>query len=224
MEADLAQVGLLRLALRHRRVREAVVQVAREVELAAFGDALRVRDRLRHVAKERRHLGRRAQVELRVRAALAVRAVQAGAVLDRDEHVLQAVALLPVVVDVARRDDACADVLRQVGERAVAAVVPVDEVVLQLDEEVVLAEPLGVAPGHFLRLAIAPGSDERRHLAVPAAGERDQPLRVPREDVRLDARRTAFVVEVGVRQQAAEVGVAALRLAEERQVVARSRA
>ncbi len=110
---------------------------------------------------------------LGVLAALAVAGVQGRSVLDGDEDVLEAVALPRVVVDVAGGDDADLEVLRQVGEGAVAASVAVDEVVLELDEEVAGAEPAQVAAGGLLRLAVAALGDERGHLAAAAAGEGD---------------------------------------------------
>ena len=62
--------------------------------------------------------------------------IERRAVLDRDEHVLEPVAVARVVVDVARRDDAQLQVLRQLGQSPVAADIAVDEVVLELEEEV----------------------------------------------------------------------------------------
>ena len=60
--------------------------------------------------------------------------------------------------------------------------------------------------------------DEAGHLALPTAGERDQPLGMGGQHLRLHARLAPLVVQVGVAEQTAEVGVAALRLAEKGQV------
>ncbi len=70
------------------------------------------------------------------------------------------------------------------------------------------------------RLPVAALGDKRRHLAAPAAGEGDEPLGVLGEGFRLDAGPAALVVQMGVGEEAAEVGVAPLALAEEGQVVA----
>jgi hypothetical protein len=139
---------------------------------------------------------------------------------DGDEDVLEAVALPHVVVDVARGDGADPQVLGQVGQGTVAAGVAVHQVVLKLDEVVVGAEPLQVAASGLLRLPIAALGGQRRHLAPAAAGEGDEAVRVLREHLWLDARPAALVVQVGVGEEAAEVGVAPLRLTEEGQVVA----
>ena len=213
-------MGVLRLALRHWVVGEAVVQVAGQVELTALGDADRVGYRFRVIAEQLGHLFRRLQVVLGVLAALAVGGVQGRAVLDGHQHVLEAVALPYVAVDVAGGDGAQAQVLRQVGQGAVAAGIAVDEVVLELNEEVGGAEPLEVAAGGLLGLAVAALRDERRHLAPVAAGEGDEPLGVLGEGFRLDAGPAALVAQMGVGEETTEVGVAALGLAEEGQVVA----
>ncbi len=144
--------------------------------------------------------------------------VERRPVLDRHQHVLETMSLSRVVVDVSRRDDAQLQVLCQFHQHPVAPDVPVDEVVLELDEEIAVAEPVRVSPRGRFRLTVLPRGDQRRHLAKAAAGEHDEPLRVPREDVQFDARLPSLVLQVGVGQQAAEVGVAPLRLAEQRQV------
>ena len=100
-------------------------------------------------------------------------------------------------------------------QRPVALAVAVDQVVLQLDEEVLPAERLDVASRRLLRLAIAPGGDQRRHLALLAAGEGDEPLAVPGQRLEVERRLAALARGVGVREEEAEVGVAPLRLAEE---------
>ena len=148
-----------------------------------------------------------------------MRGVEARAVLDRDEHVLEPVPLLPVVVHIASRDDTETEVLREVGEVAVAPRVAIDEVVLQLEEEVAVAKGPGVAPCRRLGLPVLPLRHQRRHLTAATAGERDQPLRMAGQRIQLNARLAPFVIQVRVREQATEVGVATLVLAEERQVV-----
>ena len=65
----------------------------------------------------------------------AVCAVERRAVLDRDEHVLEPVALGTVVVDVARRDDAEPEAARESSERLVSGRISSDGIVLQLYED-----------------------------------------------------------------------------------------
>src|SRR3990172_3416424 len=127
--AEPAQVGVRRLALRpfdsaqdrHGAVGEAVVQVAREVELASLGDSQRVGEGLRVLCEQLRHLLGRLQVVLGVLSAQAVGGVQGRAVPDGDKHILEPVPLPRVVVDVAGGDDADAQVRGQLGQGAVAA-------------------------------------------------------------------------------------------------------
>jgi hypothetical protein len=123
-------------------------------------------------------------------------------------------------VDVPRRDRAQLLVICQLGQRPVPADIAVYEVVLKLDEEILGAKPFCISPRCHFRLAMLPRRDQRWHLAATAAGERDQPFGMMCEHLQFDARLAAIVVEMGVREQPAKVGVPAGRLAKERQVVA----
>jgi hypothetical protein len=96
----------------------------------------------------------------------------------------------------------------------------VHQVLLELDEEALPPEDVGVAAGGGLCFLAAPLGHQRRHLAPPAAGERDEALSASGERLRLDAGLAPLMIEVGVGEEAAEVGIAPLRLAEESEVVA----
>jgi hypothetical protein len=140
-------------------------------------------------------------------------------VLDRYQHILEAMAPAGVVMDVACRHDAQLEVICQLGEHPVPADIAVNEVVLQLDEKVSGAESLCVPPRGRLCSPVPARRHQGCYLAVAAAREGNQPLCMPSEDLWLDARLPALMIEVRVRQQAAEVGVAAGRLAEESKVM-----
>jgi hypothetical protein len=79
-------------------------------------------------------------MEERVRAPVPVRAVERGAVPDRDEHVLEAVLLRAVIVDVAGRHDRNAHAVGERAERSQPRAVPLHAIVLELDEDVLRAE------------------------------------------------------------------------------------
>ena len=208
--------------------RQRVAHVLREVERAAPRDAHRVGGGVGVVAGEALGLQRRrAQEELRVGTALAVALVQRQAVLDRDQHVLQAVPVALVVVHVARAHHPHARRRRQTHERAVARAVVEHQVVLQLDEDVVRAEPLDQALEFGGRVAQPAGLGQAGDAARATAAKHDQPLAVRRQLLdgqagvqpsRLFARVALLLQAERQAGEAAEVGVAALILGQQGEV------
>ena len=136
---------------------------------------------------------------------------------DGDQYVLQPVPRLLVVMDVVRRDDRQVQIPCQFDEPAVARPVPVDQVLLQLDKEVVSTEQLQVA------LCGCAGADnvgvcEPGYFAIAAARERDQPLCVSFERYGIERRLAPRALQVRDREQSAQVRIAAWRLREQREV------
>jgi hypothetical protein len=173
----------------------------RQVEPAAIGDADAVGQGLRPLGEEDGHLQRRLQVVLGVLAAQGVGGVERRAVADGDQHVLESMALPQVVVDVVGGDVAQAEPLGQLHQRPVAGLISVDKVVLELDPVAVLPEDSQVVTGRRLRLSILPLGDQRRHLALLAAGEGDESLAVSGERLEVQRRLAALVRQVSVGEQ-----------------------
>src|SRR2546421_12037636 len=97
---------------------------------------------------------------------------------NRHHHVLQAVTLSLVVVDVVSRDVTQSVLAREIDETPAALRIAVDEVLLQLDVEVLAPEPRDIACERLLSPAHVAVRDERGHFAAFAAGERDEAARV----------------------------------------------
>src|SRR5215207_4786906 len=114
-------------------------------------------------------------------------AIQGGAVANGDQHVLKAVSLLTVIVDVAGGDRSQTGVCGEAAERGNAAGIAEDEVVLQLDGDIVRAEPLDILIEEVAGGAPAAIVDQARERAAPAAGEQNQSLRVFREQGGIEA-------------------------------------
>ncbi len=148
-----------------------------------------------------------------------VRAVERGPLSDRDQHVVQPVPLAPVVVDVARRDDGEAHGIGEVREGPRPRVIAPDVVALELDEEPLGAEhraaALGEPPGRDRPVAL----EHPRQEAVSASREHEQPTvsRFQRREVesRVAAIRAS---QMGLGDQAAQIGVPFRRLGEQRHV------
>ena len=149
-----------------------------------------------------------------IAAALALAAVERGAVLDRDERVLQLGATLVVRVHVAGRDGRHAERLGELVQRVVAPRVAALVRTLQLDVE--RAGKRAREPRRRVRV------DDAEPLPR-AAGQRNEPLGMLGEDVDARPGRQQLALPAGqpgarvrVGEDAAEVRVAPLRLAEQR--------
>ena len=223
LEARPAQLGE---GLRGRRavgavkVWKPVAEIPREIERpTALRQHQRGGDSFRTVTKQFRDLARRSQEKLAIGAPDLVRAVEGGAVADRDQHVVQPVPRACVIVRVARRHDAEARVPRQRDQGAGEGQVAPHVVPLQLDVEALRAEhrptPLGEGPGR----PPPPMPERPRQQAVAAAGEDDEPRVALLEGGEVEPR----VAPVGAPEmrrgeQAAEVGVAFGGFGEQRDV------
>ncbi len=142
--AELLQVAVRRVALRHVGVGQGVAQVGAEVELAHLRDAPGVGDSFGAVAKDLLYLCGRFQEEMMIGADEAQGLVDGGVVAGGHQRVLQPVAFRRVVVDIVGRHDGRANLAGQNGQVAVAPGVPVQEVLLKLHEHRVYAEPFPV--------------------------------------------------------------------------------
>jgi hypothetical protein len=71
--------------------------------------------------------------------------IQGRAVADGNQHVLKAPPCLAMIVDIAGGDCPQTGVCREARERGNTAGITEDEIVLQLDRDIVRAEPLDVA-------------------------------------------------------------------------------
>ena len=100
-----------------------------------------------------------------------MRVLQRDIVVDGYKAVLKTMALPHMVVDVARGDDAHAQLPRQTDEAPVAVGVPLNEVLLDLQEIVALTKEVPVPRSRLTRLGEAPLIQKQRHFAPATAGE-----------------------------------------------------
>ena len=212
-----AQPALDRVAVRHREVRDAQL-AERQLEVGHLGDAPGVADRLVLVREEGRHLGRRLDVEL-VRLELqAARRVEVVAGADAQQDVVRLGLLLADVVQVVGDDQRQADLRGEPQQLVVEPALLREAVVLELEEEAVLAEDVAVLAGDLAGQLPVVDLERLGDLAAEARGEADEALAVLREVLAVDARLVVVAVDVGVGDEAAEVLVAAVVLGQEDQV------
>ena len=235
--AQLRQVRERGLPVRNREPGEAVLLEA-EVDRARRGELGRGRDPGRPGTCRRRPVGRggqpgellaRLQVRLAVRPAQVAERVECPAVPDRGQHVGQLAVLGTGVVDVVGDDDRQAERLGQRRRLRHEPVVVGSEVVRQLDEEAAGGRPV-TAPEQR-RVALGgrprPGQVARPqpagHLAVAAAGQRDEPLGVFGEERLAEPRHALRAGHVGVRHEPAQAPPADLRAGQQDEVRAARR-
>ena len=212
------EVAVERERLRDVEVRQ-VVLVGRELHVAAFGDGHGVRERVRVVAEHRAHLVPGLQVELVpvVAQALLVGDVLAGA--DAQQDVVGAPVLPPQVVDVVGADERQIEVAGHRQEAGVHDPLLVDALVLHLEEEVAGTEDVPIGGRRLARPLRLLGAEARRHLALQAAAQADEPLRVPGQQLLVDPRLVVEALGVAGGDQLDEVVIAGEVLGQEHEVV-----
>ena len=212
-----AQPGLDRVALGDREVRDAQLP-ERQLDVGHLGDAAAVEDRLALVREERAHLGRRLHVELVGLELQAARRVEVVAGAHAQQDVVRLGLLLADVVQVVGDDQREADLRGEAEQLLVEPALLREAVVLELQEEAVLAEDVLVLAGDVAGQLPVLDLERLGDLAAEARAEADEALAVLREVLAIDARLVVVAVDVGVGDEAAEVLVAAVVLGQEDQV------
>ena len=200
--------GGLRLHAFAEEVDGVVVLADRQLDVAHLGDGDGVLDGFGDLAEDAEHLGLALEVELRGGIAHAALVGQAGAGLDAEHRVVRDGIAGVDVVHVVGGDDAereLAGELEQVGDDALLLL---EAVVHQLDDEVLAAEDLdepaaGLAGGLVVAAEEGLGDD-----ALEAAGETDQAVGVLGELLEVGARLVVQAADVRVGDELGEVLVA----------------
>jgi len=185
-----------------------VVLADRQLDVAHLGDGDGVLDGLGDLAEDAEHLGLALEVELRGGIAHATLVGQAGAGLDAEHRIVRDGIAGVDVVDIVGGDNAeleLAGELEQVGDDALLLL---EAVVHELDDEVLAAEdldelPTGLAGGFVVAAEEGLGDD-----ALEAAGEADQAIGVLGELLEVGARLVVEAADVRVGDELGEVLVA----------------
>ena len=203
-----AQPALDRLAVGHREVRDAQL-AERQLEVDHLGDPPRVADAPR--AGRGRGPPSRPPTSGRTRALSNFSRfgrVEVVAGADAEQDVVGLGLGLVDVVEVVGHDERQAGLRRQAEELLVEAALLGQAVVLELEEEVVLAEDVAVLAGQPPGELPVVDLERLGDLAAEAGGQADQALAVAGEVLAVDPRLVVVAVEVGVGDEPAEVLVA----------------
>ena len=215
--ALLPQPRLDGVAVRDREVRDPQL-AERQRDVGHLRDPTRVADRLGLVREQRRHLGRRLHVELGAVELHAVGRVEVVAGPDAEQHVVRLGLVLAHVVEVVGHDERQPDLGRQLDQLLVEPALLGQAVVLELEEEPVLAEDVAVLAGDLAGELPVVDLEGLGDLAAQARRQPDQPGAVARQVLAVDAGLVVVPVEVGVGGEPAEVLVARPVLGEQDQV------
>ena len=201
-------VGSLGLHAFAEDVDRVVVLADRQLDVAHLGDGDGVLDRFGDLAEDAQHLGFALQVELRGGVTHAALIGQAGAGLDAEHRVVGDGIAGVDVVDVVGGDDAELELAGELEEVGDDALLLLEAVVHELDDEVLAAEDLdelaaGLAGGLVVAAKEGLGND-----ALEAAGEADQAVGVLGELLEVGARLVVQAPDVRVGDELGEVLVA----------------
>ena len=215
---QLLQIGLERVALGHHVLRQVELpEVEREVAALRHGEG--VAARLRRLGEDQRHLLRGLHVELLGRELPAARVGQGGARLDAEQRLVGASVAGLQVMRVVGADDRRADGLRDSQRLRGDARLLRDAVGLDLHIVVIAPEDLLVPARRLLRLLEIAARQRPRDLGVQAAGEHEQAVGVPGQQLAVHARLVIEALEVRLRDELDEVLVAGEVAHEDREVV-----
>ncbi len=160
------------------------------------------------VGEERRHLGRRLEVEVGRVELEPAGGVEVAAGADAEQDVVRLGLALVDVVEVVRHDERQPGLGRQAEELLVEPALLGQAVVLELEEEPVTAEDVAVLAGELPGVLPVVGLEGARDLTAEAGRQPDEPLAVPGEVLAVDPRLVVVAVEVGVGDEPAQVAVA----------------
>ena len=217
--ALLAQPALDGLAVRHREVRDPEL-AERQLEVDHLGDPARVADRLALVGEERRHLGRRLQVELVRLEPQPVRACR-GCCRCRRRAGRRGPPTGPRGRSGGRwsRRAAGPTSRREPEELLVEPALLGQAVVLELEEEAVLARRCRRTRRRACGRSSQSSTSSAFGISPPRQADSPiEPLAVAGEVLAVDARLVVVAVEVGVGDEPAEVPVADEVLGQEDEV------
>ena len=116
--------------------------------------------------------------------------------------------LAPDVMQVVGGHERQIHLRREAQQLLVQAALLGQAVVLELEEEVALAQDVAVRAGNAPGLVHVAGFERARDLATQARRQPDQPLRVLGQEITVDARLVVVAVEVRAGDEAAQVLVA----------------
>ena len=192
-----------------------------DVDVAPLGDAHRVGQRVGQLAEDLLHFLRGLQVELIAVIPQSIAIVDRLAGADAQEDVVRPMIAVRQIVDVVGGDERHVQLARDRREPFVDDQLLLDALILHLEEEVAVPQDVAELRGRLERLPLAPGPDFSRDLTLQAAAQPDQPLRVLREEILVDAGLVIEPLGIARGHELDEVVVPLVGLGQQNEVVRR---
>ena len=183
-----------------------------------LGDPTRVPEGVGLVGEQRGHLRSRLEIEVVGLELHPARRVDVVAGPDAEQDVMGFGLILVDVVEVVGHDQRQAGLGRQPQELLVEPALLGQAMVLELEEEAVLAEDVAVLAGQLAGELPVVGLERPGDLAAETGRQADQALAVAGEVLAIDPRLVVVAVEVGVGHEPAQVPVADVVLGQQDQV------
>ncbi len=190
-----------------------------EAQAAALGNIDGARQHVGRVFEHAVHLFVVLDEELRAVELHARRVADRLARLYADHHVLRVRVIFAQVVAVVGRDQRQAEILFQLEQAGMNAVLKFQALILNLKEEIVLAENVGVGSGRRARGFVIVFHQALGDFALQASREADEPAGVLRQKFLADARLVIEAVQRSLGGDLDQVAVSLFVFGEHQQVV-----
>ncbi len=198
--------------------REGVVDLF-ELDVAALRDLPRAIDGVLQFAEQRHHFVARLEVEIGM---IPVHAVGIGhrlSRLDAHQNFVRAGVFAAQIVRIVGRDQRDAGFDREAVDLRREALVLLEPVILNFEEEVLLAEHLAIGISEAAGVVVFVVEDGFVEVAAQAGREADQAFGMRGQQILVDARLGVEAFEEAGRNQVDQVAIAVLVFAEQHQVV-----
>ena len=215
--AQLPQIGGGVVPLRQLELRQ-VILAEGEVKPAAVGNTLGVLHGLGITGEQLLHLLRGADVEILRLIAHTVLIVHGFSGLDAQQHIVAFGVLLPEIVGVVGADQGNARLLVQAQQAPVHRDLLGNAVILKLQIEVALAQNVLHGQGIFLGPVIVAVYQAAGNFSGQAGGQADKALRMPAQQVQINAGLDIEPVYKGLAHQVRQIPVSRFVFAQQHQM------
>ncbi len=218
LAGDVGEVGIGGVLCRNIEARERIVDLF-QLDMAALRDLPGAIDGVFQFAEERHHFVARLQVEIRMVPVHAVGVGHRLARLDAHENFVRARVFAAQIMRVVGGDERNAGFDRQAVDLRRQPLVLLEAVILNFEEEVLLAEDVAIGIGQAAGVVVFIVEDGFVEVAAQARREADEAFRMRGEQILIDARLVVKTFEIGRRNQLDEVPVALLVFAQQDEMV-----
>ena len=218
--AQMTQIAYGVEALRHRKLRQQ--QMAElQLHVAAVCNPAGILQRLRIAAKQLSHLLSAFEIKAVVRETHTARVVNITRRLDAQQHVLRLCVLTAHIMQVVRRHQTYAKLLRQLTQALGSSFFLGNIVILDFQKIIVLAKNVDIFLHAATRTVHIAAVYQARHLTGDAGAEADNALAIGAQDVLIYARLIIKAFQLSLADNPHEIVIANIVFGQQNQMVTR---